>query len=166
MKSLRLKKKFLLLLTSLLCTFAGALEIYRPENFGAMNDVPCMLSVTDEDGNDASDKIISISFSWYYEMQWLHRHYNGCMTGGTVIHLHMKSGVYHITVHTPPESQNNLVPDNRNEWTSNTFVFNTENQPHVIFVSPTANQNGFYTGGWHIDYRAPKFYKYTKPYRE
>ena len=42
---------------------ASALEIYRPENFGNMNIVPCMIRVTDMDGNDASSSIISISYS-------------------------------------------------------------------------------------------------------
>ena len=50
---------------------------------------------------------------------------------------------------------------------STTFEYNsTENPAKVIFVSPTANENGFYDGGWHIDHKAPKFFRFTKPERE
>ncbi len=151
---------------------ASALEIYRPENFGNMNIVPCMIRVTDMDGNDASSSIISISYSWYYEInkkkgKWLHRYWNGCFTGGTVVHLDMKSGSYKISVYTPVKDQSEYASLTRQDWISNEFVYKTGSPAlNVIFVSPVANDNGFYTGAWHIDYRAPKFYIYTKPKME
>ena len=46
--------------------------------------------------------------------------------------------------------------------TSNTFYYDTNNPTKVIFVMPTADENGFYDGGWYIDYKAPKFFKFTK----
>ena len=52
---------------------------------------------------------------------------------------------------------------NRSEWTSNQFIYDTENPAKVIFVYPTADDNGFYNGGWIISSKAPEFYKFTKP---
>ena len=145
-----------------------ALEIYRPENFGEMNDVPCMIRVTDMEGNDASASIKSISYSWYYEINngkmWLHRYWNGCFAGGTVVHLVMKEGTYKISVYTPVKNQAEYSSLTKKEWASNEFVYKTgEPALNVLFVSPVANDNGFYSGAWHIDYKAPKFYIYTKP---
>ena len=78
-------------------------------------------------------------------------------------------GTYRLTFYTPLDRQNaydTSLPHTGQEWTSNTYIYNTEDkQLKAIFVSPVANENGFYTGGWHIDYRAPKYYIYTKPYR-
>ena len=150
---------------------AHSLEIYRPSNFGLMDEIPCLLKITDEDGNDAWDKIISISVSWYDSMQstphWSHTYYDGCFTGGAIVHLEMQRGTYRISVSTPPEHQRNYLENNSDEWTSNEFVYRTGSPAlKVIFINPTANQNGFYTGGWHIDYRAPRYYMYTKPYRQ
>ena len=151
------------------CRQASALEIYRPENFGNMNIVPCMIRVTDMDGNDASSSIISISYSWYYEInkkkgKWLHRYWDGCFSGGTVVHLDMKRGTYKISVYTPVKDQAEYALLTGQEWTSNEFIYKTGSPAlNVIFVCPLANDNGFYSGGWHIDYRAPKFYIYTKP---
>ena len=148
-----------------------SLEIYRPSNFSLMDEIPCLLKITDTEGNDAWDKIISINYSWYNDMitnpHWTHTYYNGCFTGGAVIHLQMQAGVYKISVSTPQNHQRDYLPENTDEWISNEFIYKTGSPAlKVIFVSPTANQNGFYTGGWHIDYRAPKYFIYTKPYRK
>ena len=144
------------------------MEIYRPENFGNMNTIPCLLKVTDLQGNDASSSIISLSFSWYYDMRWNHRYFNGCFTGGTVVHLNMKAGTYKISVYTPLSMQDSyagVVGDG--DWLSDDFIYKVGSPAlKVIFVSPVANDNGFYVGKWHIDYKAPKFYKYTKPLRQ
>ncbi len=163
-------KKTLSFLAMIFSGLAFSLEIYRPENYGHMNDIPCLLEITDMDGNDASDKIISLNMSWYYDMQtkphWTHNYYKGCFRGGSVLHLEMMEGTYLISVRTPVEMQDGMILENDGEWTSNSFEYKTGSPAlKVIFVSPTANQNGFYTGGWHVDYRAPKFFKYTKPYR-
>ncbi|MBQ2551757.1 MAG: hypothetical protein II563_02775 [Treponema sp.] len=161
----------MLFFSILISSFAYSLEIYRPSNFGLMDEIPCILKITDMDGNDASDKIISISVTWYDGMQtdphWTHKYYDGCFTGGAIVHLEMQRGTYKISVSTPKEHQRDYLPGNTEEWTSNEFTYKTGSPAlKVIFISPTANQNGFYTGGWHIDYRAPKYFMYTKPYRE
>lgn len=155
----------------LLAAPAFALNIYRPENKGALNTVPCLIRVTDLDGNDASSAVTHLSYNWYYELRhldWrgepktLNTYFNGCFTGGVVVHLLTKPGVYRISVYTPPERQQGLG-DGARVWESNDFIYDTRNKPNVIFVSPTANDNGFFDGGWHIDYRAPRFWRYTKP---
>ena len=171
------------LVVSMLCAARSlaALEIYRPENHGALNTIPCLIRVTDEDGADASDRIRHISYNWYYEMplpNWsrqpkmLNRYFNGCFTGGVVVHLLMQPGRYLISVTTPVEKQQDYVIAERHSdaavpraWVSNTFLYDTAHRPNVVFVSPTANDNGFFNGGWHIDYRAPRYYRFTKPYR-
>ena len=183
--------KRLFVACALLALFAAppslfALEIYRPENHGALNAIPCLVRVTDLDGNDASARITHISYNWYYELplpNWsqqpktLHRYFNGCFTGGAVVHLLMQPGTYLISVYTPQSLQQDYAPAENHadaaatadaaaprDWTSNTFRYDTAHQPRVIFVSPTANDNGFFNGGWHLDYKAPRFYKHTKPH--
>ena len=76
----------------------------------------------------------------------------------------MKRGTYKISVYTPVKDQAEYALLTGQEWTSNEFIYKTGSPAlNVIFVCPLANDNGFYSGGWHIDYRAPKFYIYTKP---
>ena len=215
------RRRLVLLAVALLalgaCAPLAALEIYRPENYGALNTIPCLLRVTDLDGNDASAQIAHLSYNWYYELplpNWsrqpktLNRYFNGCFTGGVVLHLLMKPGKYLISVYTPVDKQQDYaIAENHastaesagtaaeastsatvgnvptadasgrragaavisdvdtapREWRSNTFAYDTAHKPRVIFVSPTANDNGFFNGGWHIDYKAPQFYQYTKP---
>ena len=82
------------------------------------------------------------------------------------MHLLLKKGSYKISFYTPKEkiSAQGLSKELlKKDWNSNTFLYDTENPAKVIFVSPTANENGFYDGGWHIDHKAPKFFRFTKP---
>ena len=82
------------------------------------------------------------------------------------MHLNLKPGVYKISVYTPQETHQyvtELSSVKDGMWDSNRFEYNSENPVNVIFVSPTANENGFYNGGWFIDYKSPSFYKFTKP---
>ena len=79
------------------------------------------------------------------------------------IHLNLKPGKYNFSVYTPKEEQFYSTIPNKNQWESNIFSYSTENPLKVIFVYPEANENGFYTGRWKIDYKAPKFWKFTKP---
>ncbi len=162
---MNIMKRFLPAIILAFClASAYSLEIYRPENFGDMNEIPCIMHVYDMDGNDASDCITGISFSWYYDIRLLHRYYDGCFTGGSVIHLSMKEGRYRISFSTPMEMQGEYADLTGKSWTSNDFIYNTKSPAlKVIFVSPTGDDNSFYTGGWYVDYRAPKFFKYTKP---
>lgn len=151
--------------------WSQALEIYRPENKGDLNDVPCLLRITDMEGNDASDCITALSHSWYYDTHlnfWqtktlCHVYWEGCFTGGSIVHLGLKEGKYKIFVYTPVEKQADYASLTSQSWESNEFVYNTRSKElKVIFVSPVADDSGFFSGSWHIDYRAPKFYKWTK----
>lgn len=171
-----LRKKIIMIILAL--AFAAqvqakqnSIEIYRPENYGSLNEVPCLLKITDMDGNDAWDKITHISYSWASDMRnkdkFTHSYYSGCFTGGCIIHLTMQPGEYRISVHTPRNMQQNheLSYDSaEGDWTSNEFIYQTNARAlKVIFINACANQNGFFTGKWNIDCRAPKFYKYAKP---
>ncbi len=164
------KEKIIIFFILFFSHLSYSLEIYRPENYGEMNTIPCFLEITDTEGNDATSSIISISYSWYNELQnnpkRHHKYFEGCFLGGTVIHLQMKKGTYHISIYTPVDKQGSYKNISNNDWKSNTFVYTVDSPAlKVIFISPTANENGFYSGAWHIDYKAPKFYIYTKPYR-
>lgn len=169
--------------------FARELIIYRPENRGDMNDVRCWVKIEDEEGNDVTYTCGTATYEWayqsnvsqidwskgfsavfqktnrnkvnYYQKTWY-------LSGGMAMHLNLKPGKYIISVYTPADQHSFVTQLNSTvdgEWKSNTFTYNSENPVNVIFVSPTANDNGFYNGGWYIDYRAPAFYKYTKPKR-
>lgn len=171
-----LEKKMLIIILALTLAAGvqakqNSIEIYRPENYGNLNDVPCLLKITDPDGNDAWDKITHISYSWAGDMRnkdkLTHSYYRGCFTGGCIIHLTMRPGTYRISVCTPRNLQQDyeLSYDSaEGDWTSNEFIYQTNAEAlKVIFINPCANRNGFFTGKWNIDYRAPKFYRYTKP---
>lgn len=160
------------------------LLIYRPENSGTMNNIRCFLRLEDENGNDVT--YTKCKATYYYAnnvvkdkkantMQfgsvfhhWAPREVfkyqkNYFLEGGLVMYLLLQPGKYKISVYTPSDQQYLSKVENKEEWKSNIFEYNTENPTKVIFVSPTANENGFYNGGWHIDYKAPEYYKFTKP---
>lgn len=147
------------------------LIIYRPDCYGEMNDVRCYLKILDESGNDVTYSAAKAVYEWvsipgklnYFKNQWY-------LSGGMAIHLNIKKGKYKFVVYTPKEKQNGVKvsaksdgTESDGEWTSEEYFYDTENPLKVLFVNATANENGFYDGGWHIDFRAPKYFKWTKP---
>ncbi len=149
-----------------LFTSLNALIIYRPYNNGEINDVNCYLSITDENGNDVLKSNCRYFYAWYDKPNVYYSYKKSVyISGGMATHIYFKPGKYYISVYTPKDKQNGFKTNNKETWKSNTFIYDTENPLNVIFISPTADDNGFYNGGWHIDYKAPKFYKFTKPYR-
>ena len=153
-----------------------SLIIYRPDNTGVLNDIRCFLRIEDEAGKDITYETNRITAT--YELMstpdiirnYKHTYF---LSGGMAMHLKLKKGRYKISLYTPVDQQNNFVyPDSGTEartalqsgvaeysqsqpfqWESNIFEYNTENPTKVIFVTPTRNENGFYNGGWIIDYR-------------
>ena len=155
----------------------NGLIIYRPSNSSALDTVCCFLTVTDMDGNDVTYSKAKAGYEWvtsnltaksvpkvyFYEKSFY-------LSGGMAMHITLEPGKYILTFSTPVDKQNNFsLPANNadvHDWMSNEYFLDTENAPRVIFVSPTANENGFYNGGWHISYRAPEYFKWTKPFRK
>lgn len=144
-----------------------SLIIYRPENSGGMNDVRCWLRLEDaETGEDVTYVKARANYAWInrskggipYERAYY-------LSGGMAMHLLIKPGKYKIGFYTPIDRQNDFYVENKKQWESNLFYYNTENPIKVLFVSPTSDENGFYNGGWFIDYKAPKYFKFTKPKR-
>ena len=163
----------------------ATLIIYRPENKGQMNEIRCFLRIQDEEGKDVTynKDFCTATYEW---VNWrsdltyitkkdarnffsvFQKQYQGkvqnykksyYLSGGMATHLNLKKGKYKITVYTPVENQNMFTYSTETkpfEWKSNTFEYNTENPTNVIFVSPTFTENGFYAGGWKIDYFAPE----------
>ncbi len=72
------------------------------------------------------------------------------LSGGMAMHLNLQPGKYIITVKTPKEDSLYVKTENKGDWISNEFYYDTENPANVIFVYPTYNDNGFYNGGWVI----------------
>lgn len=136
------------------------LLIYRPQNNGDLNTVRCWIKITDMDDNDVTYTDVKATYEWvdipdvvnYYKNTYF-------LSGGMTMHLNIKPGKYKISVYTPPEKQDCFECSNKGTWLSNTFFYDTDNPAKVIFVTPTANDNGFYDGGWWIDYKAPKYVK-------
>lgn len=162
------------------------LIIYRPENSEGLNDVRCFIKIQDaETLEDVTHSKISAKYEWVsmtmvnkenakrrdFEGLFLSKRVSVLfdyeksyyLSGGMAAHLHLKKGKYKITVYSPKKEHKFFKTSNKNEWTSNEFFYDTENPLKVIFVSPTANKNGFYNGGWHISAKAPLFYQVTKP---
>lgn len=142
------------------------LIIYRPENSFHINQIRCRILLEDENGNDVTRTSASATYEWVSIPGVAHK-YQGAyfLLGGMAAHLNLKRGKYKITVFTLPEDLEGTNYAGGDEWRSNEFFYDTENPAKVIFVSPTANQNGFYDGGWKITSQAPKFFQFTQPMR-
>lgn len=160
------------------------LLIYRPENSGTMNNIRCWIKLEDENGNDVT--FTKCKATYYYAnsvvrdrkaetmrfgsifhrsapRQVFNYQKSYFLEGGLVMYLLLKPGKYKISVCTPKDQQYLSKIRSEGDWNSNVFEYDTENPAKVLFVSPTANDNGFYNGGWRIDSKAPEYYKFTKP---
>lgn len=159
------------------------LIIYRPQNNGEINDVRCFLKLEDAEGNDVTyTAVTAAAYQWVTDnmlreqgvtdfasvfrrdtREYIKYKKKYFLSGAMAMHLNLKKGKYKITFYTPVDNQYNFeypIEGQRPfEWKSNTFEYNTENPTTVIFVTPTTNDNGFYNGGWYIDYKAPKYLK-------
>ncbi len=151
-----------------------SLIIYRPDNVGVLNDIRCFLRLQDEEGNDVTYTACTATYEWMSTPDIIRNYkHTYFLSGGMAMHLKLKKGRYKISLYTPTDQQNNFVyPESGEEartalqsgvveysqsqtfqWESNVFEYNTENPAKVIFVTPTRNDNGFYNGGWVIDYK-------------
>lgn len=162
-----------------------SLIIYRPENTEKMNDVWCWVKFTDaETGEDVTYSRLTAQYEWVSQtvkiqpkdhhsiesifsptrLYTMHNYQKTFyLAGGMAMHINLKPGKYFITVYTPKEKAGFFKCSNKGDWLSNKFYYDTENPAKVIFVVPTANENGFYDGGWFIDWKAPEFFVFTKP---
>jgi len=160
-----------------------ALILYRPYNNGDLNDVRCWLKLEDEEGNDVTYSAVRSAkyewkngeippnpnwppdFSMVYTSDVATPVYDYRKTyylsGGMAMHLNIKPGKYKISFYTPVDKTNMFECENKGQWESNVFEYDTENPAKVLYVLPTANDNGFYDGGWWIDYKTPQFYKHV-----
>ena len=138
-----------------------SLIIYRPDNIGVLNDIRCFLRLENEQGNDVTYSAATATYEWVSIPDRINNYKKKYyLSGGMAMHLKLKKGCYKISLYTPVDQQNNFTYAEADvkpfQWESNVFEYNTENPTKVIFVSPTRNDNGFYNGGWVIDYRAGK----------
>lgn len=138
-----------------------SLIIYRPDNIGVLNDIRCFLRLEDEQGNDVTYTAATATYEWVSIPDRINNYKKKYyLSGGMAMHLKLRKGHYKISLYTPVDQQNNFTYAEADvtpfQWESNVFEYNTENPTKVIFVSPTRNDNGFYNGGWVIDYRAGK----------
>ena len=160
---------FLILTTSILTAQPVPGSYYdfidATKDMPAGHDKPSLIiyRLEDEDGNDVtySTTTVTATYEWVSipdrANNYKKKYY---LSGGMAMHLKLKKGRYKISLYTPVDQQNNFTYAEADakpfQWESNVFEYNTENPTKVIFVSPTRNDNGFYNGGWIIDYRAPK----------
>lgn len=138
-----------------------SLIIYRPDNLGVLNDIRCFLRILNENGEDVTynTSYITASYEWLSTPDIIRNYkHTYFLAGGMAMHLKLKKGLYKISLYTPSDQQNNFTYAESDvkpfQWESNIFEYNTENPTKVIFVTPTRNDNGFYNGGWIIDYRS------------
>lgn len=159
------------------------LIIYRPQNNSQINDVRCYLRLEDENGNDVTKTACTATYEWPEMTYWDSKKMNRTLpqtfnqrkpelhaykrdyyvSGGMAMHLTLKKGKYKISFYTPKDKQENFIYPIAGkrpfQWESNVFEYNTQNPAKVIFISPTTNDNGFYNGGWYIDYKSPTYLK-------
>lgn len=173
------QRKFLILFLTIIFLFAQnslsaqvkhnpwELIIYRPENSFHINDVRCFLKIQDENGNDVSKSKVSATYEWISNPDVINQFEKSYyLSGGMAVHLQLQKGKYRFSVYTPKSELVYFLGNPRLkefEWQSNVFEYDTENPAKVIFVVPQADSNGFYNGNWLIDYKAPKWFKFTKP---
>ena len=136
-----------------------SLIIYRPDNVGVLNDIRCFLRLEDENGNDVTYTACTATYEWMSTPDIIRKYkHTYFLSGGMAMHLKLKKGRYKITLYTPTDQQNNFTYAEADakpfQWESNVFEYNTENPTKIIFVTPTRNDNGFYNGGWSIDFRS------------
>lgn len=145
-----------------------SLIIYRPENTEKMNDVRCWIRFEDaETGEDVTYKKLKADYAWISTPGWRHKYQKTYyLSGGMCMHINLRPGKYKISVYTPKEKNNMFKTENEGDWTSNIFYYDTANPTNVIWVVPTANENGFYNGGWIITPKSPQYYKFAKPVKE
>ncbi len=140
------------------------LIIYRPENSSNLNEVRCWLKIEDENGNDVFKTKVNAKYEWISTPGIFYNYKNAVfINGGMAVHLNLKKGKYRFSLFTPKTELKYFSGDAKEEWISNIFEYDTENPAKVIFVVPEADENGFYTGRWIIDYKAPEWFKFTKP---
>ena len=137
-----------------------SLIIYRPDNIGVLNDIRCFLRIQDEAGQDITydSSRITATYEWMSTPDIIRNYkHTYFLSGGMAMHLKLKKGRYKISLYTPLDQQNNFTYAEADakplQWESNVFEYDTENPTKVIFVTPTRNDNGFYNGGWVIDYK-------------
>lgn len=138
------------------------LILYRPENKTDFNYVRCYVRIEDENGNDVSHTKVKATYEWATIPNVANNYKNlYYLDDGMAMHMNLKPGKYRFSVYTPSDKQN-FPCANKNQWESNVFEYDTENPAKVIFVTPVMNDNGFFAGAWWIDYKAPKFFKWTQ----
>lgn len=142
-----------------------SLIIYRPENSPGMNEVRCRLRLTDaETGEDVTYTKAKANYSWISRpnegIPYQRTYY---LSGGMAMHLLLKPGRYRISFCTMENRQSGSASAEPEHRISNEFFYDTENPAKVIFVSPTANENGFYDGGWFVSAKAPRYFQFTVP---
>jgi len=176
------KKLFILLIFQFsLCIFSEELVIYRSQNSSNINLVRCWVKIEDEKGEDVTYKVARGAYAYMdrpKELNWYQKSY--FLEGGMACHLYldkknMRSQKYKISLYTPKSHVENFpIAENlRTDWDSDYFEYDANkvensvdknyNPLHVIFISPTANENWFYTPHWNIDYKAPTYLKDRDP---
>lgn len=172
-------------LLTLLCPILHAEEliVYRPQNSADINAVRCWVRIEDMDGNDVTHTAARAAYAYMdrpRELSWYRRSFY--IEGGMACHLYLNRGRYRISVFTPKSHVSDFpLPERlRADWDSDVFVYDSDivrnsvgegaNILRVIFVSPTANGDGFYEPHWKVDYRAPVYLRdreprFTKPGR-
>lgn len=127
------------------------LIIYRPENSSHLLNERLWFRAEDEKGQDVTYEKIKATYEWtsisdkanYYQKRYY-------LDMGMAMHLLIQKGKYRFYFYTDKSE-------------SNGYEYDTENPAKVLFVYPSANDNGFYDGGWIVDYKAPAWFKFAKP---
>lgn len=167
-------------------SFSEELIIYRPQNSSNINLVRCWVKIEDEQGNDVTYTAARGAYAYMDRpkvLNWYQKSFY--LEGGMACHLYLNTKhneKYRISVYTPKKHvQDFPIAENlKTDWDSDVFEYDSAkiensvdknyNPLRVIFISPTANENWFYTPHWNIDYKAPtylggRYPQFTKPKR-
>lgn len=165
------------------------LILYRPENSQGLNDVRCWVKILDaETKEEVTYSKISATYEWVSLTKKIHADRSELwgmlaphntavawpyqrtyyLSGGMAMHLRLPEGKYLISVSTPADQRGffEFETENKGTWNSNEYYYDTDYPATVLFVTPTANDNGFYNGGWVVSFEAPKWFKAAIPIME
>lgn len=129
------------------------IEIYRNEDNGRMNVIPCIIRLEKLDGTHRK----AIEPSGYFVLGLEGKREKRAdkkggifLMGGDHAFLRVVAGKYRIEVYTPPDYQEGYVSNNTETWHSNHLELRISGTKKLILLVEPTTKDGEYNGGWMI----------------
>jgi len=131
----------------------STIEIFREEDNGRMNMIPCIIDLSKVDttkGKETGVLSYFVSGADGKKKNRMNKEGRLFLVGGDHAALKVEEGKYKIGVYTPTEYQGGYVSNNTETWRSNYLTIEfSGGKKFTLSVEPTA-KDGEYDGGWKI----------------